>query len=210
MMHARFIIALFPLLLLAGCQGDSPSKIHIQPNDPKPITKKSVKSASVKDVVETTKDRPQNRIVMELKDGFVEIELYPDVAPNHVKRIKELAKAGFYNGVVFHRVIAGFMAQTGDPTGTGTGKSSKPDLKAEFNNIKHVRGVVSMARSNNPNSANSQFFIVLNDAPHLDGKYTAFGRIVKGMSFVDRIKKGDKYANGQVQNPDKIIRMYIK
>jgi peptidylprolyl isomerase len=148
------------------------------------------------------------QVIIQLKDGEVKIELYADKAPKHVERIKELANRGFYNGVVFHRVIDGFMAQTGDPTGTGMGGSELADLPAEFNDIKHVRGVVSMARSANPDSANSQFFIMFADAPHLDGQYTAFGKVVSGMEFVDKIKKGNPYS-GQVDNPDKIIKMTV-
>ena len=146
---------------------------------------------------------------MQLKDGNVVIELYPDKAPEHVKRIKQLASEGFYDGVVFHRVIDGFMAQTGDPTGTGMGGSKLPDLKAEFNDIKHVRGVLSMARSSNPNSANSQFFIMLADGSFLDGQYTAFGRVKSGMEFIDKIKKGDQRNDGAVSSPDKIIKMKL-
>ena len=152
---------------------------------------------------------PENTIVMTLKDGKVLIELYPDKAPNHVNQIKELTREGFYNGIVFHRVIDGFMVQGGDPTGTGTGKSSKPNLKSEFNDIKHVRGVLSMARSADPHSANSQFFIMLAESPHLDGQYTAFGKVIEGMEFVDKIKKGDRYDNGTVTNPDKIVKMEV-
>ncbi len=152
---------------------------------------------------------PENTLVIKLKDGDVVVELYPEKAPEHVKRIKELAREGFYNNVVFHRVIDGFMAQTGDPTGTGMGGSKKPDLKAEFNDIKHVKGIASMARSVNPNSANSQFFIMLADAPHLDGQYTAFGKVVKGMEFVDKIKKGDRTNNGSVTDPDKMLNVSV-
>jgi len=152
---------------------------------------------------------PENTLVINLKDGDVLIELYPEKAPEHVKRIKELAGKGFYNGIVFHRVIDGFMAQTGDPTGTGMGGSDLPDLKAEFNDIKHTRGVLSMARSANPNSANSQFFIMLADSPHLDGQYSAFGKVIQGMEFVDKIKKGDSMDNGSVSNPDKMQSVYI-
>jgi peptidylprolyl isomerase len=148
---------------------------------------------------------PENTLYLQLKDGRVVIELRPDLAPKHVARIKELAREKFYDGVVFHRVIEGFMAQTGDPTGTGMGGSTKPDLDAEFSNEPHVRGVVSMARAANPNSANSQFFIVLQDANFLDGKYTVFGQVVEGMEFVDAIKKGDPNNNGAVSSPDKII-----
>lgn len=149
-----------------------------------------------------------NEIIIELKTGSVKIELYPDVAPNHVERLKTLTKQGFYDGIVFHRVIDGFMAQTGDPTGTGSGGSDLPDLEAEFNDTKHVRGVLSMARAANPNSANSQFFICFDDAPWLDKQYTAFGKVIEGMDNIDKIKKGDG-ANGMVQNPDKIISMKL-
>ena len=131
---------------------------------------------------------PENTLHIELKDGTVVIELLPDVAPNHVTRVKELARDGFYDGIVFHRVIDGFMAQTGDPSGTGMGSSDKPDLAAEFSNEKHGRGTVSMARAANPDSANSQFFICFDDASYLDGQYSVFGRVVEGMDFVDNIK----------------------
>lgn len=147
-------------------------------------------------------------IGLTLKDGEVEIELYYNKAPAHVNRFLELTKKGFYNGAPFHRVIDGFMAQTGDPTGTGTGKSDLPDLNIEYNDIKHTRGVVSMARGAELNSANSQFFICFADAPHLDRQYTAFGRVVKGMEFVDKIKKGNPIS-GKVDNPDKIIKMTV-
>ena len=144
------------------------------------------------------------KLLLELKDGVVEIQLLPEKAPKHVARITELAEKGFYDGIVFHRVIEGFMAQTGDPTGTGTGGSGKK-LKAEFNNEKHTRGSLSMARSSRPDSADSQFFIVLKDARFLDGKYTVWGRVVKGMEFVDKIKRGEPPTN-----PDKIISMRLE
>ncbi|KKB96307.1 Peptidyl-prolyl cis-trans isomerase B [Candidatus Arcanobacter lacustris] len=147
-----------------------------------------------------------NLVYMDLKDGRVEIELLPDLAPNHVARIKELVGQGFYNGIVFHRVIDGFMAQTGDPTGTGMGGSSKK-IKAEFSKTPHLRGMLSMARSASPDSADSQFFIVLKDSKFLDGQYTIFGKVVSGMKFVDMIKKGKENQNGQVDNPDKIVKM---
>ncbi|MDF2965565.1 MAG: peptidylprolyl isomerase [Rickettsiaceae bacterium] len=143
-------------------------------------------------------------IQMEITHGPVIIKLKPNRAPKHVARIKELTKQGFYNGVVFHRVIDGFMAQTGDPTGTGMGGSGQK-LPAEFNIEKHVKGTVSMARAMDPNSADSQFFICFNDAPHLDGNYTVFGEVISGMEFVDKIKKGSPQNNGTVENPDKII-----
>ena len=156
----------------------------------------------------------ENKMTLKLETGNVEIELFPDVAPNHVKRIITLAKNNEYDGVVFHRVIDGFMAQTGDVKFgnsknfnsklVGTGGSSLPDLKAEFSNLPHERGTLSMARSMDPNSANSQFFICFDAAPHLDGQYTVFGKVIQGMEFVDKIKKGDG-PNGTVSNPDKIL-----
>lgn len=148
-------------------------------------------------------------IKMELVYGDVLIKLFPEKAPGHVDRITTLAKEGFYDGVVFHRVIPGFMAQTGDPTGTGTGGSDYPDLKAEFNDTPHRRGIVSMARAASPNSANSQFFIVFDDAPHLDGQYTAFGEVIEGMEHVDKIKKGGQFNNGKVKDPDNIVKMTV-
>ena len=150
-----------------------------------------------------------NLIHMELKTGRVVIQLRPDLAPNHVARIKELTGEGFYNGIVFHRVIPGFMAQTGDPTGTGTGGSSKGNLKAEFSREPHVRGTCSMARSSNPNSANSQFFICFDDSPWLNGQYTVWGSVIEGMEHIDSIKKGSSDDNGSVVNPDKIISMTL-
>jgi len=135
------------------------------------------------------------------------IRLRPDWAPQHVKQIETLARRGFYDGVPFHRVIPGFMAQTGDPTGTGTGHSDLPDIPAEFNDAHFTRGIVGMARSQDPNSANSQFFICFADAGFLDGQYTAFGQVTSGMDVVDKIKAGNEANNGQVTNPDKIITM---
>ena len=134
---------------------------------------------------------PENTLILTLDTGPVTIALRPDLAPGHVGRIKELAREGFYDGVVFHRVIAGFMAQGGDPTGTGTSGSKKPDLKAEFSKEPHVRGVCSMARTSNPNSANSQFFICLDDATFLDNQYTVWGEVVDGMDAVDALPKGE-------------------
>lgn len=147
---------------------------------------------------------PENTIVMETTKGKVVIKLMPDLAPSHVARIKELARAGFYDGIVFHRVIDGFMAQTGDPTGTGMGGSDKPDLKAEFSNMKHTRGTCSMARSQNPNSANSQFFICFEDAPWLDRQYSVWGQVVEGMDNIDKIKRGEP-----VKDPDSITTMRV-
>nr|WP_245545283.1 peptidylprolyl isomerase [Parvibaculum lavamentivorans] len=147
----------------------------------------------------------ENTIYLDLKDGRVVIELLPEIAPEHVERIKTLAREGFYDGIVFHRVIPGFMAQTGDPTGTGMGGSMLPDLRAEFTREESFqRGTLGMARSQSPNSANSQFFIVFDDASFLDGEYTLFGRVVEGMEHVDNIAAGEPPAN-----PDKIVKMQV-
>lgn len=150
---------------------------------------------------------PENTILLKLKDGDVLIEMFPDAAPNHVKRIKELVRSGFYNGLKFHRVIDGFMAQTGDPLGRGTGGSGK-NLKAEFNSKPHRRGTVSMARAGNPDSADSQFFICFDQASYLDRQYTVWGQVISGMENVDKIKRGNG-AGGTVSNPDKIISMQM-
>jgi peptidylprolyl isomerase len=152
---------------------------------------------------------PENTLYMDLKYGRVVIEMRPDLAPNHVKRIKELVRQHFYDGIVFHRVIAGFMAQTGDPTGTGTGGSGQ-NIKAEFSNEHHGRGTVSMARASDPDSADSQFFICFADAPWLDGQYTIWGKVVQGMEFVDQIVKGDA-DSGLVPEDrrDKIIKLQV-
>jgi cyclophilin family peptidyl-prolyl cis-trans isomerase len=159
----------------------------------------------------------ENIMILKLKDGDVKIKLFPDVAPNHVERIKKLADNGDYNNVVFHRVIDGFMAQTGDVkfgnsssndfdlNRAGMGGSNLPDLKEEFNNLPHDRGTLSMARSQDPNSANSQFFICFKPAPFLDRQYTVFGKVIEVMEFVDKIKRGDQNKNGSVEDPDKII-----
>jgi peptidylprolyl isomerase len=146
-------------------------------------------------------------LVVETNKGEIDIKLRPDLAPKHVEQIEALAKEGFYNGVVFHRVIDGFMAQTGDPTGTGMGGSDKPDLKAEFSDTPFKRGTVGMARSQDPNSANSQFFIMLADGDFLNGQYTVVGEVTKGMDVVDKIKKGDEANNGTVENPDKMVKV---
>jgi cyclophilin family peptidyl-prolyl cis-trans isomerase len=163
----------------------------------------------------------EKTMILKLKSGEVEIELYPKIAPNHVKRFETLANEGKYDGVVFHRVIDGFMAQTGDVKYgnsnspdfnlelAGTGGSDLPDLKAEFSDVAHNKGVLSMARSADPNSANSQFFIVFDSAPHLDRSYSAFGKVIKGMDLIDKIKRGEG-ANGSVNEPDKIITLRSK
>ncbi len=149
----------------------------------------------------------ENTIYLELKDGRVTIEMRPDLAPNHVARVKELVRQEFYNGVVFHRVIEDFMAQTGDPTGTGSGGSGQK-LDAEFTNEKHLRGTVSMARASDPNSADSQFFIVFKTAPWLDGQYSIWGQVTDGMDAVDKIKMGAP-GSGTVNEPDKIVSMQV-
>lgn len=146
----------------------------------------------------------ENTLVMDTTKGKVVIALRPDLAPKHVERIKQLAREGFYDGIVFHRVIDGFMAQTGCPNGTGTGGSKYPNLSAEFNAENHVRGVCSMARAQNPNSANSQFFICFGDSTFLDKQYTVWGKVVEGMENVDKIKRGEP-----VQNPDKIVSLKV-
>ena len=147
---------------------------------------------------------PNNTLYMDLKDGRVVIKLMPDIAPNHVARIKELTKKGFYDGLTFHRVIEDFMAQTGDPTGTGSGGSDLPDLKAEFNSYNFGRGAVGAARTNDPNSANSQWFICFDDCSFLNGQYTVWGQVVQGMEFVDKIKRGEPPTD-----PDKIIKLQL-
>ncbi|MGQ0671332.1 MAG: peptidylprolyl isomerase [Hyphomicrobium sp.] len=153
-----------------------------------------------------------NRLVMELKSGKVEIDLLPDLAPEHVARVKKLTREGFYNGLKFHRVIDGFMAQTGDPTGTGMGGSDYPNVPAEFTSTPYERGTIGAARTPDPNSANSQFFICFNDTgcKKLTGAYTVWGRVASGMEFVDEIKKGDRDAGGSVTDPDVIVKMYLQ
>ena len=153
---------------------------------------------------------PENTLVMELEHGTVVIEMLPEVAPKHVARIKELTREGFYDGIVFHRVMAGFMAQTGDPTGTGRGGSGQ-NIDAEFSSEPYLRGTLGMARSQSPNSADSQFFITLAPARFLDNQYTVWGRVIEGMDAVDQIKKAPAGSqSGTVEDPDKMIRMRVK
>jgi peptidylprolyl isomerase len=147
---------------------------------------------------------PENTLIIDTTQGRVVVAMRPDLAPNHVAHIKKLAREHFYDGVVFHRVIDGFMAQTGDPTGTGTGSSQYPDLKQEFNAEPHVRGTVSMARAQNPNSANSQFFICFDDARFLDRQYTVWGKVIEGMDNVDKIKRGEP-----VPDPDRMVTVRV-
>lgn len=186
-LRIQAVSLLFSFVLLVGCsQGDTSSTSGTQ-TSPAPAG-------------------DAQTLVMELKDGTVVMRLRPDLAPGHVERVTTLASQGFYDGIVFHRVIDGFMAQTGDPTGTGMGGSDLPDLKAEFTGEPFVRGVVGMARSSNPDSANSQFFIMFDEAPHLTGDYTVFAEVIEGMEHVDAIKRGAG-ANGMVSDPDKIISL---
>jgi peptidylprolyl isomerase len=160
-----------------------------------------VAAASAQDLKDT--------IYLDTKDGRITIQLRPDLAPKHVAQIETLTKRGFYDGIVFHRVIDGFMAQTGDPTGTGMGKSDLPNIKAEFSSEPFKRGTVGMARSQDPDSANSQFFITFGDASFLNNQYTVVGKVVSGMDVVDKIKKGSKADNGTVTAPDKIVKMQM-
>jgi peptidylprolyl isomerase len=168
----------------------------------------AVAPAAIMPAAAQTTDK-QNVVYLDTKDGRVTIQLRPDLAPKHAEQIKALTKRGFYNGLLFHRVIDGFMAQTGDPKGNGTGGSDLPNIPAEFSKEHFARGAVGMARSQDPNSANSQFFICLGDAGFLDGKYTIIGQVTSGMDVVDKIKKGDKAQNGTVAGPDKIVRMQL-
>lgn len=151
---------------------------------------------------------PENTLYLDLATGRVVIEMRPDLAPQHVARIKELVRQGFYDGLTFHRVIDGFMAQTGDPKGDGTGGSGVK-LPAEFSKAPFLRGTVGMARAQDPNSGDLQFFICFAPAPFLDGKYTVWGRVIDGMQYVDQIKKGEELQNGKVTDPDKIVRMQV-
>ncbi len=179
-----------------------------QPASQAPAAKPAPAPAAPVPPKEPVKLDPEFTLYMDLEYGRVVIKMRPDLAPVHVARVKELVRQGFYDGIVFHRVIDGFMAQTGDPKGDGTGGSGK-NIQAEFNKESHVRGAVSMARAANINSADSQFFIVLEDSTHLDGNYTLWGQVVSGMEFVDKIRKGDPGANGRVPYPDRIIRLQV-
>jgi peptidylprolyl isomerase len=181
-MHRRTLIASTAVLALAPWAGAVPA--FAQPTD------------------------PENTIYLDLKQGRVVIKLLPESAPKHVERIKTLARQGFYDNTPFHRVIEGFMAQGGDPTGTGTGGSKLPNLPAEFSQRHFVRGVCGMARSSDPDSANSQFFIMFAPAPALDGKYTVWGQVLSGMDYVDQIKRGGS-DNGKVTDPDRIVHMRV-
>lgn len=189
----KLVILLFVLVItVTACILKQPTNVDKQPTN--------VNVTKGDKMVDTTKE---NTLYLDLDYGRVVIEMLPDVAPNHVKRIKELTRKGFYNGIKFHRVIDGFMAQTGDPTGTGMGGSGQK-LKAEFNDTPHSRGAVSMARASDPDSADSQFFICFKDANFLDGNYTVWGKVVEGMEYVDMIKRGEPPVN-----PDIIVKMQV-
>lgn len=159
-------------------------------------------------ITKNSKADLENILYIDLTYGRVVIEMLPKIAPKHVERIKTLTRQKFYDGIVFHRVIDGFMAQTGDPTGTGMGGSKMPDIKAEFSDEPHIRGAVSMARASDPNSANSQFFIVTSDSRFLDGQYSVWGRVISGMEFVDKIKKGAN-RDGKVVGPDGMVKVRV-
>lgn len=205
------ILFLFNILILFNAnatQNISTTNNIIQQNNDDVIVQKNNVNIIQKQQSKNGEPLPENVLYIELKDGVVIAELFPSLAPMHVQRIKILTKDGFYDNVKFHRVIKGFMAQTGDPTGTGRGGSRLGKLYAEFNKEHHVRGTLSMARASDPNSANSQFFIVTGDFfPELDGQYTIFGRVLDGMEYVDKIKVGNTENNGMVENPDEMIKV---
>ncbi len=200
------VLSLFALSLSTGCKEDKAStkKPTINNVQVKSGTKAGKKAVACAKKTGEKMDK-ENTLVIKLKDGDVKIALCPEYAPKHVERIKTLTKEGFYDGIVFHRVIEGFMAQTGDPTGTGMGGSKLPNVPAEFSDQPFVRGALGMARSQSPDSANSQFFIMFKEGSFLNGQYTVFGHVIEGMENVDKIKLGDKAANGKVDNPDKMI-----
>jgi peptidylprolyl isomerase len=218
----RFVRLTAGLLMVAGlsaCWDDTPppAKKAAKPPASAPAADKPAETASATTEkapapAEAAKPAGGDRIVMELKDGPVVIALRPDLAPQHVERMKKLAKEGFYNGLKFHRVIDGFMAQTGDPTGTGAGGSEYSNLRAEFTQTPFERGTLGAARTNDPDSANSQFFICFTDTGcrMLNGKYTVFGKVASGMELVDKIKKGAREENGTVTDPDTIVKMYVE
>ncbi len=199
----KIFLALWLSIALVSCGGspDRPEQI-VAPPTPEEL------KAPVARTADLDLD-PENTLYLDLKYGRVVIRLRPDLAPNHVARVKKLTREGFYNGLKFHRVIAGFMVQTGDPRGDGTGGSKYPDLKAEFTNTPFKKGTVGAARSSSPDSANSQFYIMLGRSPHLDNQYTVWGEVVDGMAYVSRIKLGDRARNGAVTDPDIIVKMQV-
>lgn len=184
---------------------EKPNTKHLENKDTKKLEMSETRAKKIKHSY-NVKDA-ENALLLKTKNGDIVIEMFPDDAPNHVARIKELVRDGFYNGLKFHRVIDGFMAQTGDPRGNGTGGSGKK-LKAEFNRNRHTRGTVSMARAMDPDSADSQFFICFGDCPWLDGQYTVWGQVISGMEYVDQIKRGFG-PNGMVSEPDVIVSMSV-
>lgn len=195
---ASIVLALFFAFAFAACSSEEETGKTVQ-NGQSPN-----KTDAIGDKIAEISG--PNMLHLDLKDGRVTIKLRPDLAPKHVAQIKKLVAKSFYDGIVFHRVIDGFMAQTGDPTGTGTGGSDLPDIEAEFSSTPFKRGTVGMARAQNPDSANSQFFIMFADGDFLNGQYTVFGEVVSGMEFVDKIKRGEGQS-GMVKNPDKIIKL---
>lgn len=184
---------------------EKPNTKHLENKETKKLEMSDTRAKKIKHSYKV-KDA-ENALLLKTKNGDIVIEMFPNDAPNHVARIKELVRDGFYNGLKFHRVIDGFMAQTGDPRGNGTGGSGKK-LKAEFNRNRHIRGTVSMARAMDPDSADSQFFICFNDCPWLDGQYTIWGQVTSGMEYVDQIKRGFG-SNGMVAEPDVIVSMSV-
>lgn len=198
------LAALLAVLIIAsaGWQFLNADKDAASPNGTTQVEQSA--SAGVSDAQIIPNHGKVIKAYMELKDGTVEIALWPDLAPKHVAQVTTLIKEGFYDNVVFHRVIDGFMAQTGDPTGTGMGGSELADIPAEFSDARYIRGTLGMARAQDPNSANSQFFITFGDTPFLEGDYTVFGQVISGMEYVDAIKKGDPQS-GLMSDPDKII-----
>jgi len=202
----KFLAASLLVLSLAACNSGTPEAP--QGEAPKSEAPATTEQSSGQDTQTATQQSEEDIVYLDLKDGRVTIRLRPDLAPKHVARIKTLAGQGFYDGIVFHRVIDGFMAQTGDPTGTGRGGSDLPDLPGEFTGEPFKRGVLGMARAADPNSANSQFFIMFADGDFLNGEYTVFGEVIDGMEHVDKIKRGTGQ-NGMVSDPDKIIKMTL-
>ena len=200
----QIILSLFLSIGLLSCGGGNERNDEIVA----PPSASELNAPATPSVEMASLDK-EDALYLDLKSGRVVIKLRPDLAPNHVERIKKLVRAGFYNGLKFHRVIAGFMVQTGDPRGDGTGGSKHPDLKAEFTNTPFKKGTVGAARSASPDSANSQFYIMLGRSAHLDNKYTVWGEVVQGMNFVTRIKLGDKAQNGTVTDPDIIVKMQV-
>ena len=201
-------------LLMSGCKEDQKTSetVETTKNTASATIEVSGKSDTKTGSKITAKENKKmaKTMTIKLKDGEVQIKLFPDIAPKHVERMETLANKGFYNGLKFHRVIEGFMAQTGDPKGNGTGGSSLPDLHSEFSAKPFDRGVLGMARSASPHSANSQFFIMLNEGHFLNNQYTVFGEVTSGMEFVDKIKLGDKAANGSVTDPDTMVSVTVQ